>query len=78
MQDSPQLVDDDEDVFRSKLRKQMGLVDETATRAANFNSLTPLTEERLFAHKPEVLMPWEVSSFQVIFGGVDCTPVVRG
>jgi len=77
MQDSPELVDgEDDDVLREALQKRIVRMDDHHYQGGDTNSLTPLAEERLFTRKTDILMPWEVSGFNFIFGGVDCVPVL--
>ena len=77
MQDSPELVDgEDDDVLREALQKRIVRMDDQHYQGGDTNSLTPLAEERLFTRKTDILTPWEVSGFNFIFGGVDCVPVL--
>ena len=76
MQDSPGLVDDkDDEALRQALQRQIGSMDDHARHDGDFDSLTPLAEEMLFQRKTDILMPWEVSGFDFIFGGVQCVPI---
>ena len=76
MQDSPELVDDkDDDALRQALQRRIGSMDDHTRQDGDFDSLTPLAEERLFQRKTDILMPWEVSGFDFIFGGVQCVPI---
>ena len=64
MQDSPELVDDkDDDALRQALQRRIGSMDDHTRQDGDFDSLTPLAEERLFQRKTDILMPWEVSGF---------------
>ena len=76
MQDSPELVDDrDDEALRQALQRRIGSMDDHTRQDGDFDSLTPLAEERLFQRKTDILMPWEVSGFDFIFGGVQCVPL---
>ena len=73
MQDSPELVDDeDDDVLRQALQRRIGSMDDHTNPTGGSDSLTPLAEERLFQRKTDILVPWEASGFNFIFGGVEC------
>ena len=76
MHNSPELVDDeDDDALRQALQRRIGSMDDHTRQAGGFDSLTPLAEQRLFQRKTDILMPWEVSGFNFIFGGVECVSV---